>query len=326
MGELSSRIPDIIAAEINSIKSQTRNMILSASIEIGQRLVEVKSIVPHGEWQNWLKHKVDYSQSTANNLMNIYQEYGNNPMLTDESKSQALGNLGYTQAVALLSIPREERKQFVEEHDVENMSTRELQQAIKEKQELERQLAETRADLEEQLKQQSLFEEKLSEAEEKVDNERQALEKATERYKINSQESLQKIQQLQEELTKARAAGNSEQSELLQEQLDEASKDLQSSAERIEDLERQLKERPIEVEATTVIEKVPEEVEKELEELRKNRQHPALAKFNYQFDTLVSNFNSLLRTLDEIKELDERTYTQYTKATVGLINKMLERL
>ena len=37
-----NRTPEVIAAEINSIKSQTKTMILCNSIEIGKRLVEAK--------------------------------------------------------------------------------------------------------------------------------------------------------------------------------------------------------------------------------------------------------------------------------------------
>ena len=71
-----SRTPDMIATEINSIKSQTRIMVLCNSIEIGRRLVEAKEMLPHGEWGKWLETSVDYSQSTANNLMRIFEEYG----------------------------------------------------------------------------------------------------------------------------------------------------------------------------------------------------------------------------------------------------------
>jgi len=68
MNELNTRTPQIIAAEINGIKDQTRKVALLASIEIGRRLVEAKAMIEHGRWGNWLKETVNYSQSTANNL------------------------------------------------------------------------------------------------------------------------------------------------------------------------------------------------------------------------------------------------------------------
>lgn len=123
---------EIIAAEINIIKDQTRRQILVASIEIGQLLCEAKELVPHGDWQSWLEQKVEYSQSTANNFMRIYREYGSEQIgLLGSSKSQAFENLTYSQAVALFALPADEREGFVAENDVENMSTRQLQEAIK---------------------------------------------------------------------------------------------------------------------------------------------------------------------------------------------------
>ena len=62
------RTPEIVAAEINSIKEQTQNILLFNSIEIGRRLTEAKNMMEHGQFGKWLAEKVDYSQSTANNL------------------------------------------------------------------------------------------------------------------------------------------------------------------------------------------------------------------------------------------------------------------
>ncbi|UTW70887.1 DUF3102 domain-containing protein [Anaerobacillus sp. HL2] len=82
------RTPGVIATEINSIKGQTRAMVLHASAEIGKRLVEAKELVAHGEWSDWLKNHIDYSQSTANNMMQIYRIW------FYLSKFPTLGNLG----------------------------------------------------------------------------------------------------------------------------------------------------------------------------------------------------------------------------------------
>ena len=138
------RTPQLIAIEINSIKEQTRKIMLFNSIEIGKRLAEAKIMLGHGEWGEWLNKSVDYSQRTASNLMAIFEQYGSSQitLFCDNAKSQALANLSYTQAVALLGIPQDEREAFIEDHDIHNLSTRELQQAIKDKQELEAKLKE----------------------------------------------------------------------------------------------------------------------------------------------------------------------------------------
>ena len=122
----------VIAREINYIKERTKRQVLSASIEIGEKLCEAKSLVPHGEWGTWLKENVDYSQSTANNLMRIYKEYGDTQigLLTGKAPSDVFGELTYTQAVGLLGLPMDERIALVEEKDVTEMSSRELEKEV----------------------------------------------------------------------------------------------------------------------------------------------------------------------------------------------------
>lgn len=126
------RDPREIAAEINAIKRSTATYILSQSIEIGRLLCEAKETVAHGEWGTWLADNCDYSTSNANNLMRIYQEYGEQDQLDffQDNKLELFGNLTRSQAVALLALPKHERAAFVEEHDPETMSTREFEKAV----------------------------------------------------------------------------------------------------------------------------------------------------------------------------------------------------
>lgn len=122
-----------LANEINAIKQQTMRTVLMASIEIGEKLCQAKALVAHGEWEKWLADNVDYSQSTANNLMKIYREYGDNQLdlFSAKPKAEIFGELTYSQAVALFALPAHEREAFVEEHDMASMSVSELTDEIK---------------------------------------------------------------------------------------------------------------------------------------------------------------------------------------------------
>ena len=73
-----------------------------------------------------------------------YREYGSDQgsLFTTAANSQAIVNLDVSKALALTVLPAEEREEFVAEHDVENMSTRELKDALQENKELKRQLEE----------------------------------------------------------------------------------------------------------------------------------------------------------------------------------------
>lgn len=317
-----NRTPDVIAAEINSIKEQTRIMILCNSIEIGRRLVEAKSMLPHGEWGKWLETSVNYSQSTANNLMRIYEEYGASQFSLfgdHQAKSEAFAKLTYTQAVALLAIPAEEREAFIEENDVEHMSTRELQQAIKERDEALKKLENA----------QKVADEKCEEARRLLD-EKQRVEsevRTTEQLLRKAQEDVRVLQNTLEDtrkqLREARDSGNNEKAQKLQESLEQKAQELDEANRKIDELERKLKEQPIEV---ATVEKIPEEVQKELETLRKTAGNKIIVEYSVKFDTLVKGFKDLLATLGQLKESSPEFYEQYKSATLNLINKMVEHL
>ena len=128
-----NEIQDInrIETEINMLKHQTAQNI----IEIGKRLIEAKAMLPHGEWGKWLEEKAQFSHRTANNFMKVSLEF---------EDSQALANLGQSKVFALLDLPQDQRDDFIQENPIDEMTTRELQQAIKDKKDLERQLDEER--------------------------------------------------------------------------------------------------------------------------------------------------------------------------------------
>lgn len=125
----------VITGEIIELRRQANNMLLMYAIEVGRRLVEAKGILPHGEWGNWLKDKVDFSQSTANNMMKLYDEYGQTQLslFGAVSNSQTIGNLPYSKALQLISIPENERESFAKEVDAEHISVKELKAAIEER-------------------------------------------------------------------------------------------------------------------------------------------------------------------------------------------------
>ena len=126
------RTLDMVAAEIRTFTASMLNNI----IEIGRRMCEAKEMLPYGKFGEWIKENTGYSRSTANNFMRVYQEYGTRQgslFGATVENDQAFGKLNYTQALALLALPAPEREEFVETHDVENMSTRELQNAIAER-------------------------------------------------------------------------------------------------------------------------------------------------------------------------------------------------
>lgn len=121
-----------VTAEIVAISNQAAQVAYMSMIEIGRRLVEAKAMVPHGEWGDYLRNEVQFSQRSANNFMRAYERSQNG------ANSQTFANLGYSQIVKLLALPDEELEEFTESHDVQHMSVRELDQALKERNEEKR--------------------------------------------------------------------------------------------------------------------------------------------------------------------------------------------
>ena len=219
----SGKTPDILAAEIRTIKSQTGRMVLNASIEVGRRLTEAKAKLPHGSWGEYLKNEVDYSPSQAQNLMRVFREYGSDQqsLFGGEAKSQTFGRLTFSQALSLLVIPDEdEREKFVLENDVEHMSVRELNEALKARDEAEekavaaedeaRRLRQEAERLQEQLAGQAqVYEAKLTSAGVETDQARAAAKAAQDA--LDKQRD--KAQRLQDALSEANTSAQAAEEE-----------------------------------------------------------------------------------------------------------------
>lgn len=322
------RTPELIAAEINNIKDQTRKMVLYNSIEIGRRLLEAKQLISHGEWGKWLTESVDYSQSTANNLMRIFEEYGADQItfLSDNAKSQALGNLSYTQAVALLGINAEDREAFVKENHVEDMSTRELIQAIKEREQAEKERQEALNEKNRAEAAKAILEEQLRENKKANTDAINNIKKIQEELKAEREENEKKIIELQKAVGNTADDNSQEEIESLNKTIGYINDSLRQKDNKIMDLEKELSEKPIEVtETIKEVEKIPEEVLKELEALRKIKsQHSGQVeiKFKALFEVVINDFKSLVTTLQELKEGDHEAYIKCKEAVNKLIIKM----
>lgn len=179
-----------VTVEIKTLQRQAQQMVLTYAIEIGRRLTEAKTLVEYGGWGTYIKETLGYSQSTANNFMRLFEEYGKSQqsLFGGEADSQTFGNLTYTQALALLALPAEEREEFVQANDVESMSTRELEAAIRERDE-------ARAALEQE---QSVNAELRTQAMDAANKATEALEKAKEEREAQYDRAEQLAQELEE--------------------------------------------------------------------------------------------------------------------------------
>lgn len=111
---------DQIVSEIKFFENQA----VVSYWEIGKRLSQAKEQLNHGEWQAWIDTNLGYSYDTANNLIKVFKQYPN---------IDTYQHLNFSKVLALTSIKdEEERQDFIDSHEVEDMTTRQLQAEIKE--------------------------------------------------------------------------------------------------------------------------------------------------------------------------------------------------
>ena len=346
------RTVEIVTLEIRTLHKQAQQMALGYAIEIGRRLVEVKAMLPHGAWGDYLKNEVNYSQSTANNFMRIFEEYGaeQQSLFGPVAKSQTLGNLPYTKALALIAIPEEERESFIEKHDVEGMSSRELQKLIRER---DQAVADAKAAEQAREKMQEdmqLINARLSGANEEAMNIRQELEQEK-----NRAEGYQKRLESQKE----KAAAAQEQLEVLRRELEEAKSRpvevavqepdpavvqeaaakaaKEAAAEAKKKTEERLRKKieaaeKAKAEAEAAAEEArgqKAEAEQRAEDLRKKlavaqaEQNPAIVEFKVHFGAVQKEFSALESCLERIEGEEQGKLRTAFRALLGKIEERI---
>ena len=314
MNEIT-RTPQVIATEINIIKDQTRKMVLYNSIEIGRKLVEAKELVPAGEFGKWLEEAVDYSSSTANNLMKIFKEYGSEQtsLLDNNVKSPVFEKLNYSQAIALFAVPEEEREEFIEENHVEDMSARELKAKIAE------------------LKAREDENNKLKEELESTKKSKENMEAQVKKEKENKQKLKDQVEELKNQITKANEEVNPV--------IDKLNKEVEEANKKIEELEN----RPIEVitsnpsgeeeearkkleEEVLRLQKEKEAAENKIKDIQEKQKigNAVLSKFTVYLEDITNKFNNILDLIED--EENTETKDKLHNATIKLLERMRENI
>lgn len=115
------RSADSIAMEIQVIVRQAHRVVCSAAIEIGERLIEAKKLVPHGEWEGYVQDRCGFKPRTAQAYMQI---------AADREKAQTFADLEFSKVLLLLAMPEGQAEALTAEHDPQTMSVRELKAQI----------------------------------------------------------------------------------------------------------------------------------------------------------------------------------------------------
>ena len=91
-------------------------------IQLGRVYTEAKKLVKHGEWQNWIRNNGGMSERSAQQLMAVYARFGSNPTYAGIEKSKLF---------RMLSLPPGKESDFMEENDVSDMTSRQVEEAVR---------------------------------------------------------------------------------------------------------------------------------------------------------------------------------------------------
>lgn len=293
----------VITSEIRDICRQAQSMALMYAVEIGRRLAEAKEILPHGEWGKWLKEEVKFSERSARNFMKLFTEYGSSQLsfFSSDLKRQTFADLPYSKALALLAVPEEEREVFAKEVKAEDLSVRELQEAIKERDEAKKQLKRV-SDERDRLKMDLEDHENATKA--YADQAREATI-AKDEIQLKYSESEKKRKDLAKKLKEAKENPNipPEVLEKARQELEESiRKELEASTEKaLAEVEEKLKEADQRVEAA---ESAKKKAEGSVEDLQKKLKlaNPKVMTFKTLFETMQETYAKLVTVYISISE------------------------
>ena len=305
MSELTVTRPiEVIEGEILFFKAQAGGAIL----EIGRRLIEAKSQLQHGEWLPWLAEKVDFSEMTAQRFMKLARECENTPALLD---------LGATKALALLALPESEREEFVaekhevrgEEKTVQEMSTRELDEAIRKRKEAENELAKAK-------------QEKLD-AEVRAEN----FAKEAEKARADADAAKESGKKMAEDMKKIKSELNSQKNlaATASAEVEEVRRELEELRNKPVDVAvQEPSEEQIAAAAAPMVEAARAESAERIRELERQlaQADPETQAFKMRFVAWQEAYNQMVEALDKIGKTDpekaEKLKTAVNKAWEGM--------
>ena len=315
----------LIAQEINQIKAEVRDTAIRGAIEIGKRLLEAKSVVPYGSWGQWLEDNVSYSERTAQDLMRIAREYSRTEM---ETLSQIQNK---EQAVLLLALDARERATFVEEHDMQSISTRELEEELRL---IKEENARKQLTIEELMGQVNTMTVQLTEmAGEPAQPSTDELEAERQRAEELEKELQEARQKVVETEKRRMQDAEAEQARIRaeQEKTRKAMHEKNEAASLLEQQEKKLKRMEDELEAARqkvqTVEVLPQAVEDELRRLRAQAVRTGTeSDLRAAFDALKAAFERLMDKLNETETEDEALAGKYRTAFGKAMRMMAERV
>ena len=299
MSELT-RTPEAIALEINIIKGQAQDVLCRSAVEIGRRLYEARAMVPHGSWCAWLQENVDYSERTAQKLIKLFEEYGKN------GNPQALAGLTPTHASILLGLPAEQREELMERVEVRGLSTRELQEEVTR---LREENEKRQVTIEQLIGRETALKDEAIQAKADLDAERAALQAVRSERDRAAEEADRYRHQAEDAVNSAGRA--------------------RDEAARLKDELKAEREKPEPAPEIEYVDRVPEEVQEELDRLRRKAQtapNEEIILIRSAYKDLIDRLGVLENMLNRLEETQPEEAARYRTAVCKAARMLADRL
>ena len=275
-----------------------------AILTIGRCLIEAKEMLPHGEWLPWLNERVEFSERTARNFMRLAREWTNR---------QTLADLGAAKALTLLALPAEEREQFVEDHNVIDMSARQLKEAIRERDEARKAAEVAKADAFAAEQARAKMAEDMRATQNLLESARADADSAGSRARVLEE----KLRMLQEQPVEV-AVETVVDPEALEQARAEAVAEMQAKLDKAREAKKRAEDRQ------KIAEDALEQVRLQLEEQAKAEKKAALgadkdlAQFDLLFDQAQETVNKMRGILMKVRARDEASAGKLANAMKAL--------
>lgn len=311
--ELKEKNTNELANETNTIYAQmeaigTMGMMLAA--QAGERLKEIKSRIPHGEWEDWMKKNLNFSPSKAKNMIKLAEKTVDFNSIF--SNRQTFVDIGISKVWALLNAPEEVAETVIKEEPVEDMSVRELKEKLKEEKEKVKQAKE---DAERERLEKEKFKdewEKSKELQKEIEELRKEREENDDKSSLDAQNALQnKLDDKERELKELKDY----MKESLKESLEKEKAKLEKKKEKEIDEKLKAEREKFEKESEEKVKASSEKSEAEKKELTEKLDtayreikkleklsDPAVGKFKVRVDVLQESFKSCIEAAKESED------------------------
>lgn len=301
---------DVITEEINFYKQQAGMAIL----EIGKRLVEAKAQLSHGEWLPWLEKKVEFSERSAQQYIRLWREYG---------KSATVADLGVRKALVLLALPETERDGFAgEKHEVNGeektaaeMTVKELERAVAERNAAREEAEKAKADL---YAAREAAKDARSHVEELQDQLEELKNRPTEVAVEQRDATEEQLAAARREAEKAAARRVSE----LEEALEKARGDAAAAEERKEAAEAELQNAERERDSALDAAKGYKAEAEAAHKMAAAASNEGMTKFKVVFDQTVENVNTLAALLQALPDSQQEKLRRALLALADQVRKV----